>query len=234
MILQNYLWQAPEFFTPKEVKEIISASDKLEWMPGQVGDPSNDKDGDTQGGGREDDSIRSSQIKWFDIQRGQMPETLLYKIYDAVNMANEDCGWNHTWEYMENPQYTVYNEQPEREGHPILQKIRGDFYTWHTDAGPFVYDNGLHRKLSMTIQLSDQDDYEGGHFQWLEPHLEFDRMTGTNPQVNMQDAIKTVAFSAKNIGSVVVFPSFLYHQVTPILKGQRKSLVCWFTGKPYA
>ena len=58
-------------------------------------------------------------------------------------------------------------------------------------------------------------------------------MDGTNPQVNMQDAIQTLSFSAKSIGSVVVFPSFLYHQVTPVLRGQRKSLVCWFTGNPY-
>ena len=225
MILENYLWQAPEYFTPKEVEEIIHASDRLEWHTGQIGNPNNDKDGDSQGGGTEDHQIRSSQVKWFDIQTGQMPEHLLKKMYDATNMANSDCRWNHTWEYMENPQYTVYNEQPKR---------KGDFYTWHTDAGPFTYNNGMHRKLSMTIQLSDQDEYEGGHFQWLEPHHQFDRMNGTNPQVNMQDAIKTISFSAKSIGSVVVFPSFVYHQVTPVLKGQRKSLVCWFTGTPYA
>ena len=152
MILENYLWQAPEYFTPKEVEEIIHASDRLEWHTGQIGNPNNDKDGDSQGGGTEDHQIRSSQVKWFDIQTGQMPEHLLKKMYDATNMANSDCRWNHTWEYMENPQYTVYNEQPKR---------KGDFYTWHTDAGPFTYNNGMHRKLSMTIQLSDQDEYEG-------------------------------------------------------------------------
>ena len=223
MILQNYLWQAPEYFSPREIKELISASDKLHWDIGKVGGPNNDKDAIETG--TEDWSIRSSQIKWFDLAMGHMPEHLLHKIYDAANQANTDCGWNHTWDYMENPQYTVYNEQPER---------KGDFYTWHTDAGPILYDNGMHRKLSMTIQLSDQDDYEGGHFQWLEPHRQFDQMTGTNPQVNMQDAISTLSFSSKSIGSVCIFPSFLYHQVTPVSIGQRKSLVCWFTGMPYA
>ena len=119
------------------------------------------------------------------------------------------------------------------EGANGMKKIKGDFYTWHTDAGPVLYADGNTRKLSMTIQLSDQDEYEGGHFQWLEPNLQFDRMHGTNPQVNMQDAIRTLSFSSKTIGSVCVFPSFLYHQVTPVIWGQRKSLVCWFAGKPY-
>jgi PKHD-type hydroxylase len=224
MILQNYLWQASEFFSRKDIDELNQAASLIKETTGQIGPGVNDdKDGeDILQSGTEDWSIRSSTIKWFEPMT--MPEKLVHKIHDAVNMANEQCGWNHTWEYMENPQYTIYNEQPKRQG---------DFYTWHTDAGPMHYDNGLHRKLSMTIQLSDQDDYEGGHFQWLEPHQEFDKMTGTNPQVEMQNAIRTLSFSSKSIGSVCVFPSFLYHQVTPVLKGTRKSLVCWFAGKPY-
>jgi len=226
MILENYVWQAPNFFSVKEVDDIIHASETLPWHAGEIGGP-NDKDKDginPDKGGTEDWSIRSSQIKWFNTGAGEMPEHINNKLAEAIHMANRDCRWNHTWEYMENPQYTVYNEQPERQG---------DFYTWHTDAGPIPYESGLHRKLSMTVQLSDQEDYEGGYFQWLEPNQQFDRMNGTNPQVNMQDAIQTLSFSAKSKGSVVVFPSFLYHQVTPVLRGQRKSLVCWFTGNPY-
>ena len=34
-------------------------------------------------------------------------------------------------------------------------------------------------------------------------------------------------------GSIVVFPSFLYHEVKPITKGTRYSLVVWFIGKPF-
>ncbi len=226
MILENYVWQAPEFFTREEIRQLHTAADKIQEMPGQIGAPNNqdaDRPNPTDEG-TEDWSIRSSTVKWFELNNGQMPKNLEDKLADAIDMANKQCNWNHTWEYMENPQYTVYTEQPDRQG---------DFYTWHTDAGPIYYGNGLHRKLSMTVQLSDQDDYEGGHFQWLEPHRQFDRMTGTNPQLEMQNAIQTLSFSAKTIGSVVVFPSFLYHQVTPVLKGTRKSLVCWFTGKPY-
>ena len=223
MILQNYVWQAPNFFSVSEIDDLIHASNKLEWHGGQIGGANQNPDPDREEeGGVEAHNIRSSQIKWF--TDSTLPKDFEIKLNDAINMANADCKWNHEIEYMENPQYTVYNEQPER---------KGDFYTWHTDAGPFVYPNGKIRKLSMTVQLSNQDDYEGGHFQWLEPQRQFDRMGGTNPQVNMADAIQTLSFSSKGIGSVVVFPSFLYHQVTPVLRGTRKSLVCWFVGNPY-
>tara|TARA_B100002019_G_scaffold66738_1_gene57307 strand:+ start:722 stop:1393 length:672 start_codon:yes stop_codon:yes gene_type:complete len=222
MILKNYVWQAPEYFTRQEIQELITASDVLPWHAGQVGTPA-DEDSE-QEGGTEDHNIRSSQIKWFLLEQNHMPKHIENKLYQAIDIANEQCEWNHAWDYMENPQYTVYNEQKQRQG---------DFYTWHTDSGPFLYPNGCHRKLSMTVQLSDQDDYEGGHFQWLEPHQQFDKMFTNVSNIDMTDAVKTLSFSAKSIGSVVVFPSFLYHQVTPVLRGTRKSLVCWFSGKPY-
>ena len=231
MILENYVWQAPSFFSPQEIADLHHAADKLEFMPGQIGASDGDKDSEQKDEGNENLDIRSSQVKWFDLPSGHMPEHLHKKIVDAANMGNSDARWNHQWELMENPQYTIYNEQPNR---------KGDFYTWHTDAGPKPYASGLHRKLSMTIQLNTPEEYEGGHFQWLEPQREFDKMKttafgmeGLSPSIDMNESIRTLPFSMREIGSVIVFPSFLYHQVTPILSGTRKSLVAWFTGRPY-
>ena len=85
----------------------------------------------------------------------------------------------------------------------------------------------------MTIQLSDPDDYEGGNFQWIEDIRAKDTLTKGNYNRNMEDFVVTAPFSAKQKGSVVAFPSFVYHQVTPVTKGTRKSLVVWFCGKPY-
>ena len=34
-------------------------------------------------------------------------------------------------------------------------------------------------------------------------------------------------------GSVIVFPSFIEHRVTPVTKGIRYSLVAWFVGQPF-
>ena len=87
-------------------------------------------------------------------------------------------------------------------------------YNWHYDtfwANPTTQD----RKLSIVIQLSDSADYEGGDFQ-IDPQL---------PQLPA-DEIRTK-------GTVLVFPSFISHRVTPVTKGTRRSLVCWVEGPKF-
>ena len=51
----------------------------------------------------------------------------------------------------------------------------------------------------------------------------------------MRDESKHV-MKAKQIlpkGSIVVFPSFVWHRVKPITKGSRYSLVVWNLGDPF-
>jgi len=227
MILENYIWTAPSFFTKEEVAQIHVAAAKLPLKNSMIGQMNRTQDSEESSSeGNTDTSIRQGGNKWFINEENHMPAHLNEKMTSALNMANTDSRWNHTIDYQENPQYTIYNAPKEKQG--------GDFYTWHTDAGPMLYENGMHRKLSMTIQLSEPDDYEGGHFQWLEPHRQFDRLKQTDNTINIENSIQTVPFSAREIGSVIVFPSFLYHQVTPVLSGCRKSLVVWYVGNPYA
>ena len=112
--------------------------------------------------------------------------------------------------------------------------MTGDFYTWHTDASDRVQPNGRMRKLSSTIQLSNPDDYEGGHFQWIEPVGIFDKLKSTGTQtIDVDQYIQTAPFSAKERGSFIIFPSFVHHQVAPITRGTRVSLVSWYHGNPY-
>lgn len=89
-----------------------------------------------------------------------------------------------------------------------------DKYDWHIDtfwANPTSFD----RKLSIIIQLSDPSEYEGGLF-------EFD------PQIPQPD---NNALRSK--GTVIVFPSFLRHRVTPVTGGLRRSLVSWIEGPKF-
>ena len=39
--------------------------------------------------------------------------------------------------------------------------------------------------------------------------------------------------SAREQGSIIVFPSFVYHQVTPVTRGMRHSLVGWIAGPTF-
>ena len=85
-------------------------------------------------------------------------------------------------------------------------------YGWHIDIG--AEGIAANRKIGVSILLNE--DYKGGQFQFKSwGH-------GSKPKIT------TVPISSR--GSIVVFPSFLYHRVKPVTKGIRYSLVAWFLG----
>jgi len=51
---------------------------------------------------------------------------------------------------------------------------------------------------------------------------------------NKKDVLNIVTVDdAKDIGTIIIFPSFIWHQVLPITKGRRESLVNWSIGKSF-
>lgn len=95
--------------------------------------------------------------------------------------------------------------------HYVIYPEDGGHLDWHMDVGAYGVNK---RKLAMTVQLSDANDYEGGEFQiWFggKEHLTLPREKG----------------------DVVIFPTFCMHRVTPITRGQRKVLVFWTGGRPF-
>jgi PKHD-type hydroxylase len=75
----------------------------------------------------------------------------------------------------------------------------------------------------VTVQLSQEGDYEGGDFELEEVQKAPDRAG---------QRIKALT-EARQRGTVLVFPSFLYHRVTPVTSGMRRSLVAWYLGPPW-
>ena len=223
MILKNYVWIG-KVFTDQEVARIHEIAHTIPaetGFTGGLGD--NDPDApprETQG---QDTSIRQSTIKW--IQDHKLDQSINNKIHEAVGQGSQESGWNFGIEYIEQYQYTIYEHKPN-----IKQN---DHYTWHTDHGGEIMPDGMHRKLSMTIQLSDPDEYEGGHFQWIEQHDQFNQIRKDSKVVEISNLVRTLPFSAKEKGTMILFPSFVHHQVTPVIKGIRKSLVGWCNGYPY-
>lgn len=79
---------------------------------------------------------------------------------------------------------------------------------------------GKVRKLSMTLNLTDPTNYTGGDLKFdFGPHMGRGRFK-TCKEIRPR-------------GSIIIFPSFLHHQVTPVTKGTRYSLVIWSLGKPF-
>tara|TARA_R100001132_G_C3253389_1_gene79805 strand:+ start:95 stop:724 length:630 start_codon:yes stop_codon:yes gene_type:complete len=155
-------------------------------------------------------SKRNSDLVW-------MSDPWIYKeIHPYVHMANQNAGWNFEWDRTEACQFTKY-------------KLK-QYYGWHCDSWDKPYDKegpqkGKIRKLSMTCQLTDGSEYEGGE-------LEFDFR---NYDPNMRDQNKHVRKVIEILpkGSIIVFPSHLWHRVRPVTKGIRYSLVAWHLGYPF-
>ena len=130
---------------------------------------------------------------------------LVEALVTYASRANREAGWNFDIMSYESPQYTSYGE--------------GQFYDWHVDTGVEKEDDFVYRKLSMVIALNEE--FKGGDFQiqtWNPP----------NSKVRYSTVLPM-----RQAGTIVVFPSILYHRVTPVTSGIRKSLVCWFRGPSF-
>ena len=84
-------------------------------------------------------------------------------------------------------------------------------YDWHIDIGTGELSI---RKLSFILQLTDPAEYDGGALQIA---------SNRKPRSLIRDR-----------GSVIVFPSFVLHRVTPVTRGIRNSLVGWIGGPPFS
>jgi len=152
---------------------------------------------------------RNSNIAWLNdkwIYREVMP---------FIDAANEMAGWNFDTDVSEDFQFTKYK--------------LNQHYDWHCDSFPAPFNkphvplqHGKIRKLSATISLSEPSSYSGGE-------LEFNFNDPSKSKKQNIHQCKEVLPK----GSIVIFPSFVYHRVCPVTEGIRYSLVLWTLGKPY-
>ena len=214
MNLENYYYYFQSALSPKLCDEIIKyglEQKKQLALTGLVKDKSNPTSEEI----KELSLLRKSDVVWMD-------DTWIYReIQPYIREANKAAGWNFDWDFTEECQFTIYKEN--------------QFYDWHNDSTWEPYDtpedlnhHGKIRKLSVTISLSDESDYEGGEF-------EFDfrnQDKHDNEHLKLEDRFRSVP-QIKPKGSIVVFPSFVWHRVKPITSGTRYSLVLWNIGKPF-
>jgi len=174
--------------------------------------------------------VRDSEVTWL------TNEWIYDLITPFIQKANQQAGWNFIIDHFENIQFTKYNSP-------------GGFYGWHNDSAgdwharykrfiPGIthkdekLDNvhgrytlcsdyiGKVRKISMTLNLSMENSYEGGNLKFdFGPHIQGERFK--------------VCEEIRPQGSMVVFPSYEHHCVTPVTRGTRHSLVLWALGAPF-
>ena len=165
--------------------------------------------------------IKLGKGKWNQAQT--TGSTLEFGLLD--NIRKSDIVWiNDQWVYdLIWPYMLRANEDAgwkynivAAESCQVTRYTKDGFYAWHKDGigshNEVRNDNGNVRKLSMTLVLND--DYEDGNFE-IAGHGEVELV----PRLGE--------------GSIIVFPSFMDHRVTPVTKGTRYSLVAWFVGPPF-
>ena len=173
-------------FTPEQCNEIIACGRKQSPQKAQVGM------GRKEGG--LDTSKRTTTISWIPFK--EMPE-----MYNDLNTFIQKTNLNHFGfddvRITEQAQFTEYPE--------------GGFYDWHMDSDVVMLHEPPVRKISMTLLLSPEDQFEGGDLELMTP--------GKKAKLKQ--------------GHAICFASFLNHRVAPVTRGVRQSLVMWFGGTPF-
>jgi len=159
----------------------------------RVGELKGIKQGSVIGDKPIDPKIRECGVGWL------YPDDINWaykRISHIITVLNNDFFKFDLFGLAEGFQFTKY-EAP------------SNHYSPHTDK----YYKGLVRKLSISVQLSDPQDYEGGQ---LALHLGGEPLNTPNEQ-----------------GKLIAFPSYTMHEVKPVTEGTRYSLVAWVTGAPF-
>jgi PKHD-type hydroxylase len=244
MLLDNYYWYFQSAINPETCQKIIDLGEsRLQEIESSGGSTSAVTFGDNQKGVdpdaiaqndlplvKMDESkttyIRDSEVAWLNDQ------WLFDLFYPFIHTANKSAGWKWQFDNSESFQFTKY--------------ANNQFYGWHADGqASKPYKRYLHgispeplrpdgriptnwvtnpalvkkiRKISMTVNLCPDNSYEGGE-------LKFD--FGLHKKESERFHLCT---EIRPQGSIIIFPSFLYHCVAPVTKGTRYSLVLWALG----
>jgi PKHD-type hydroxylase len=173
-------------FTPEEMDRIEATGDVLQLTQAGL---MTDIEAKTR------DRIRVTRTAWMD---GVEENKWIYnRVQQIAMMINAMAYRFDLTGFSERIQYSVYHGS------------EGGHYDWHVDQGPLV----TRRKLSLTLQLTDPSQYQGGGLQFL---------AGAETET-----------APRERGMLVAFPSYGVHRVAPVTAGTRKSLVIWITGPQF-
>ena len=174
-------------FTPAQCQDIINIGHQQKSQDAKVGTSKKD--------GKYDTKMRITTISWI-------PFKALPDMYKITERSMKQVNGNHFgYEGMQITEPAQFTEYP-----------KGGFYDWHMDADSSGRYEPPVRKISMTILLSPQHEFEGGDLEFMSE--------GNKPPQLLQ-------------GQAIFFCSLLRHRVAKVKKGIRRSLVMWFGGPPF-
>ncbi len=195
------LW-VDNFLTDDEIKKIITHAKTLIFEDAKIGTNEKEKKEFTLDYHIKDPNkgvvprTRITDVKW--IRHNENTDWLFKKIINEIIDVNSK-NFDLQLKFVEDLQFSEYTEE------------NNGFYAKHNDCGSKKsLDNYVDiRKLSFTIQLTDENEYEGGELIF---YLDEEKK------------------APKSKGTIIFFESDISHEVTPVTKGVRHSLVSWVRG----
>ena len=140
-------------------------------------------------------TYRVCDIAWLESDEVESDFDWVYAtLADAISRVNNEH-FQFDLTHLTALQFTVYNGS----NYSNYQK--------HLDLGR-QFPN---RKLSFSVQLSDDAEYVGGDLRF--------HYIKNQPEV-----------APREKGKIIFFPSWVVHDVTPVTQGTRRSLVGWVNG----
>tara|TARA_R110000796_G_scaffold231624_1_gene349557 strand:+ start:1180 stop:1797 length:618 start_codon:yes stop_codon:yes gene_type:complete len=204
MILNNYYWLFEKIIPEHICDDIIKFAKSCDKKRGVTGGYENQLiTGDVL---KKLKKTRDSHIVWLN------ENWINNLIIPLVNQANKAANWNFQWDQYEDSQFTFYN--------------KNQHYSWHTDSWfkPYNVPGQLRhnkvRKITSMLMLSNKSDFEGGEVE-LDNR---DKLMGNK-------SVFKINYDTK--GTVICFPSFVWHRVKPVTKGTRYSMPTWYLGDPF-
>lgn len=175
-----------DVFMPDEIARIRSLIEGQETTPGKIGA---DKPTEVR-------SVRSSQIRR--ISSAGEHKWIFERLAYAIEQTNPKV-FGLDLDYIEEIQLTEYDA------------AYSGFYGQHMDAA-YGSVSIAQRKLSISVQLSAPDEYEGGDL------------------ILYPNGIHRPDTAPRDLGAVILFRSHIVHEVLPVTSGKRYSLVAWVRG----
>ena len=208
MILEHLYWTFKNEFSSHICDEIVKYAEQKNFQKGFVGASLEEIETvkNTEQYKNNLKQIRDSDVVWLTEQ------WIHNEVIPFVQTANRNANWDFNLASFEPLQFSNYNV--------------GQFYDWHPDQSKKLYTDAgkenMTRKISVSVILNDE--FEGGDLQFR------DQRDTIN---NVGEDTITMTCEEKGKGTVIVFPSFVWHRVTPVTKGVRKSLVMWNIGDKF-
>ena len=172
-------------FTPEQCQEIIKIGREQPKEEAKVGD---------KGDAGVNLKQRTSDISWIPFDKA-VP---MYQTIEELMLKTNNNHFGFQGMQLTEPaQYTEYQA--------------GGFYDWHVDNDVTFEKEPPVRKISMTLALSPDDEYEGGGLELMEEGK----------------------FVRPKQGHAIFFASFCRHRAVQVTKGLRRSLVMWFGGPSF-